>query len=100
MRRTDDFRCRVCFRDDWLSRERFQLRSQDENFIFRISLMGLVCGILVTDNAMSAQTERSGADKAGEDCAWRLRPHRPPFHCFLSLSAGNRDFIPAAPAVY
>src|SRR5215831_16662800 len=44
------------------------VRRQDENNIVRISLVESVCGILVTDNAVGAQTERSGA--AGPVSAW------------------------------
>jgi hypothetical protein len=36
-----------------------------------ISLLESVCGTLVADNAVGAQTERPGAAKAGECCAWR-----------------------------
>ena len=62
--------------------------------------MGLVCGILVTDNAVSAQTERPGVDKAGEDLAWWRSLTGRLLLCFLTLSADNRRFVVAAPAVY
>jgi hypothetical protein len=54
------------FSADRRSMGSLQLRSQDENNIVRISLMESVCGILVTDNVMGAQTKRSGAAEAGE----------------------------------
>jgi hypothetical protein len=52
-----------------------QLRNQDENNIVRISIVGVVCVILVTDNAVGAQTERQGD-------AGPVIPHRLPFFRF------------------